>query len=664
MFNFGIIHNSHLLCLCGIAAWLLVVVFGFFCRRNAGFVSPVLLGLGSFFVFCSSIAPIDTSFVNFLFSDNYALQHSSWVIDPLSRWFIAIIGILGVVTALFSLEYFEHYRHKVSLGHVWAAMALLFISMVGVVSAGNAICFLISWEIMALSSFALVATYHGQHSIRRAAYIYLGATRVGTAFLMIGFLWIYNLSGSWAFSDWMLSGTKALGPALLILVGLATKAGCWPFHIWLPVAHPAAPAPVSAVMSGVMIKTAIYTMARLFILGNHLTSPLLGPIILIFGAISAVWGVLFALLQHDLKRLLAYHSVENIGIIMMGLGLSIIGQQQNIPILAHLGLAAALFHSLNHAIFKALLFFSTGAVDAQTHERNAEHLGGLIHRMPWTAAAFIVGSVAICAIPPLNGFASEWLLYQGFFTLATQGLSIGARFGGLLLMGWLAFVGALAIACFVKAVGVVFLGSARSPEAAQATEVGMSMKLAQGCLAVFCVVLGVGVPLILNPLGSISSDLGGGTTLLQTAWNIPIAFIGLSLVVLLVAIFAATFRLYVKHPTRRYITWECGFGALGPRTQYTATSFAQPILRLFGGVYRYAVNISLVGEYRGHLPKSVRVSTDHEAYLETKIYGPLLRNFQRFSARFLFHLQAGSVHQYLFYIVITLVLMLWVGCYK
>jgi hydrogenase-4 component B len=215
---------------------------------------------------------------------------------------------------------------------------------------------------------------------------------------MAGFLWAHQLTGSWSFADWHLHGAQALGPALLIFLGLAVKAGCWPFHLWLPIAHPAAPAPVSAIMSGVMIKTAIYAMARFFIVGALFDAPALGPIILILGAISALWGVLFALLQHDLKRLLAYHSVENIGIILMGLGVSLIGVRWHVPLLAQLGLAAALFHTLNHAIFKSLLFLSAGAVDAQTHLRDIERLGGLIRRMPWTAAAFVVGSAAICAL--------------------------------------------------------------------------------------------------------------------------------------------------------------------------------------------------------------------------------------------------------------------------
>jgi hydrogenase-4 component B len=410
-----------------------------------------------------------------------------------------------------------------------------------------------------------------------------------------------------------------------------------------------------------MIKTAIYAMARLFVLGDHLSAPAFGPVLLVLGAVSALWGVLFALLQHDLKRLLAYHSVENIGIILMGLGVSLLGAQWGLPLLAQLGLVAALFHTLNHAIFKSLLFLSTGAVDAQTHLRDIERLGGLIHRMPWTAGAFVVGSAAICALPPLNGFASEWLLYQGFFGLASAGPSVAERLGGLLLMGWLGLVGALAIACFVKAVGIVFLGAPRSPEAEHAQEASRGMVVAQAFLAVLCLALGLGVPVLLGPLSAIAAPLGAGPSL-AGVWTIPAGLLAVALVLTLSALAGWMLLLARRSPARTFITWECGFGDLGPRTQYTATSFAQPISSLFGAIYRYAVQVSRGGRHRRHFPDSVAVETLHEAYLDTRLYAPLVRALRRFSGVFVMRLQAGSIHQYLIYMALVLVLLLWVGC--
>ena len=625
-----------------------------------GLLLPVLTGLGALLLLLGALVGGDFRLylpLPWFLGD----APVSFVADPLSRWFLGIIGLVGVPVALFTPGYMEHLRSRVSLGLVWSALALLLASMAGVVLAANALVFLVAWELMALSSYGLVAADHGKESIRRAAFVYLGATRVGTALLMAGFLWVHQLTGSWNFADWHLTGAAALGPALLIFGGLAVKAGCWPFHLWLPIAHPAAPAPVSAIMSGVMIKTAIYAMARLFILDAPLSAPALGPLILILGAISALWGVLFALLQDDLKRLLAYCSVENIGVILMGLGISLLGVQRHVPLLAQLGLAAALFHTLNHAIFKSLLFLGAGAVDAQTHLRDIERLGGLIRRMPWTAAAFVVGSAAICALPPLNGFASEWLLYQGFFGLASAGPSVAVRLGALLLMGWLGLVGALAIACFVKAVGVVFLGSPRSSAAEDATEAGPGMLVAQGILAALCVGLGIGVPALLGPLSRIAQPLGG-PPLLHAAWTVPTGLLAVVLLATLGALTLWMLSLARSRPARQYITWECGFGSLGPRTQYTATSFAQPISRLFSAIYHYAVQVSVGGKHRKHFPETVAAETMYEAYLETRVYAPFLRGLRRFSGAFLMRLQAGSIHQYLIYMALVLGLLLWVGC--
>lgn len=654
--------SPSLWCGAAIILWLVVFVTGVCLPRYAGPVMPALTIAASIALLLAALTSQDVTSVLplpwFLGTASF-----SFAVDPLSRWFLAVIGLTGIPIALFSPGYYRHLRGHVSLGYVWATMALLMASMAGVVLASNAVVFLVSWEIMALSSFALVATDHENKEIQRAAFIYLGATRTGTAFLMAGFLWAHYLTGSWTFTDWNLSHASALAPALLILAGLATKAGCWPFHLWLPIAHPAAPAPVSAIMSGVMIKTAIYAMVRLFIVGNHINVPALGPLLLVLGAISAFWGVIFALLQHDLKRLLAYHSVENIGIILMGLGLSLIGVNTGVPLLAQLGLAAALFHTLNHAVFKSLLFLGTGAVDAQTHTRNVEQLGGLIHRMPWTAGAFISGSAAICALPPLNGFASEWLLYQGFFTFANGAMSIGARLAGVLLMAWLALVGALAIVCFVKVVGIVFLGAPRSTRSEEAREVSVQMRAAQVFLAALCAVLGLAAGRVLMHLQAIVAP-NAGAAWSSVAWPLPTALLTLILALTVAAIAVLMWMQARKYPTRRFITWECGFGALGPRTQYTATSFAQPVSRIFGSLYGYVTEFSVVGRQRRHFPQGVEASAHHEAYLETRVYRPLLKSISRLSGAVLMRLQAGSVHQYLFQMTLVLALLLWLVIHR
>jgi hydrogenase-4 component B len=638
--------------------WIAAAIIGIARRHAQGPLLPGLVGLGGALALIAAATAGDR-LVTLPLPFYVGAAPLELVVDPLARWFFGIIALVGAAVALFSPGYLHHLRRRVAVGFVWAALAVLLLSMGLVVLAGNAVFFLVAWEVMALSSFALVASDHEKHSVRHAALVYLGATRVGSAFLMGGFLWAHQLTGSWDFSAWALSGPHALGPALLIFIGLATKAGCWPFHLWLPIAHPAAPAPVSAVMSGVMIKTAIYAMARLLVLGP-LWTPDLGWIVLVLGAVSAFWGVLFALLQHDLKRLLAYHSVENIGIILMGLGVAIVGRALQLPLLFEVGLASALFHSLNHAVFKSLLFMGAGVVDARAHTRDVEHLGGLIHRMPWTAGCFITGSAAICALPPLNGFASEWLLYQGFFGLAGGAPSVAVRLAGLLLMGWLALVGALALACFAKAVGIVFLGRPRGREAERAREGTRGMVAAQCALSVACVALGLAAPAVLELLRTVTAPVGQPSAL-PGVWTLPLALLALLLAAAVGILAAWMAALNRDRPARRYITWECGFGDLGPRTQYSATSFAQPIARLFGAIYRYELEVTVEGRDRRHFPEGVTVAFKHEPYLETRVYAPLVRWIQRGAGALLMRLQAGSIHQYLLYIAVALGILLWLG---
>ncbi len=645
--------------LCGAAlfCWLIATVTGFVQRRNPGPLLPIFMAIGGVCILISAIIGSKTSFSLPLYLGDAQVY---FVIDPLARWFLGIIGIICIPTAIFTPGYMHHLRSRLSVGLVWSMISILMISMTGVIIAGNALVFLVFWEIMALSSFALVASDHEHRSIRKAAFIYLGATRTGTAFLMGGFLWMHAITGSWTFNEWYISGATAIGPAILIFIGLAVKAGCWPFHLWLPIAHPAAPAPVSAIMSGVMIKTAIYAMMRFFIVDECITAVFLGPLILILGSVSAVWGILFALLQRDLKRLLAYSSVENIGIILMGMGIALLGKEYHIVILAQLGLAAALFHTLNHAVFKSLLFMSIGAVDAGIHTRDIDKLGGLIRNMPWTAAAFIIASVAICALPPLNGFAGEWLLYNGFFNLAVSGPTVGVRLIALLLMGLLALVGALVIACFVKAAGISMLGMPRSSIAEKATEATTGMVSAQFFLAFLCIAFGVAAPLFMVPLSNIVTRVGEMPQL-YNSWTLPTAGIAVAIVVIIGLITVWMLKLAKNRPSRNFITWECGFGKLGPRTQYTGSSFSQPIARIFGAIYNYAVDISIKGKQRRHFPDKVSAVMNYEAYLETRIYLPLIHIIKRLSGNFIMRLQAGSIHQYFIHIALVLALLIWIG---
>ncbi|MDR3689935.1 MAG: proton-conducting transporter membrane subunit [Fimbriimonas sp.] len=575
-------------------------------------------------------------------------------IDSLSRWFIGIIGLVGIPVCIYLPGYLDHLRGRVRPGLVWSGLAVLFGAMAGVVLADNAVVFIASWEMMAISSFLLVATEHQKLSVRRAAFIYLGATRIGSAFLIAGFIWAHALTGSWRFEDWTFQGTSATLPAALILVGFLAKAGSWPFHLWLPIAHPAAPSPVSAVMSGVMIKTAIYGIVRLFLLG-HLGAPWVGWILLFLGCVSAVWGILFGLLQQDLKRLLAYSSVENIGLLLLASGICLVSRSYGIALASDLALGAVLFHALNHSIFKSLLFLGAGSIDACAHTRDMDRLGGLARRMPWTAAAFFVGCASICALAPLNGFAGEWLIYRSAFVVGYSAPSGELRLIGLILLGWVALTGGLTAACFLKAYGIVFLGNGRSGEARKAHEAAPGMVIAMCALACACIGLGFGAPFVWQGLARMSlvSNPGG--------WNLPVFTTVLGGGILLAAAWAFLSRLERTHRPTVYSTWDCGFGPLSARTQYSATSFGQPIVRLFGKLYRYEIDVVGKGESQHNFPTTLSAELKHESYLESRVYSPAIKGMLRLSEGLIMRLQAGSIHQYLLFMIVTLALLLWLG---
>ena len=514
----------------------------------------------------------------------------SLAIDPLSAFFLVPIFVVGAATAVYGAAYLlPEARHKL-LGPAWLWFDLLVASMALVVTARNGLLFLMAWEAMALSSFFLVVFHHEREGVPRAGWVYLVATHLGTAFLLALFAWLARDAGSLDFARWQLPAAGGSWVFVLALVGFGSKAGLFPLHVWLPEAHPVAPSHVSALLSGVMIKMGIYGLLRIVAL---LGAPPAGAaaVLVVVGLVSGVFGVLLALGQHDLKRLLAYHSVENIGIIVLGLGLAWVAASEGRPEVAALALAGGLLHVWNHALFKALLFLGAGAVGRSAGTQDLEQLGGLLRRMPWTGAAFLVGAAAICALPPLNGFVSEFLIYSASLTGAARStttsiLAYGAAIGGLALMG------GLAAACFVKAAGIAFLGEPRSALAARATEVDPGMRGAMVCLALGCAVLGVAGPLgmagalrparqLLPATVEVDGALRGVVPVLWTVGGV-----GVAVVLVALGLVGLRRRLLRRRGERLGETWGCGYAAPTPRMQYTASSFAQPLTRLFSPVLR------------------------------------------------------------------------------
>jgi len=467
-----------------------------------------------------------------------------------------------------------------------------------VLLAADAFTFLFAWEFMSLSSWALVMAHHRRPGNAAAGYLYLLMASFGTLALILAFGLLSGPSGGYEFDA--IRGAQAGGglaavALVLVLVGAGSKAGIVPLHVWLPLAHPAAPSHVSALMSGVMTKVAVYGFVRVAF--DLLGAPLWwwGALVALIGGITAVMGVLHALMEHDLKRLLAYHTVENIGIIFIGLGLALAFEANQMPAPAALALTAALFHVFNHSLFKSLLFFGAGAVLGATGERDMERLGGLIHRMPKTAFLFLVGSAAISALPPFNGFVSEWLTFQAILLSPALPQWL-LKFLVPAIGALLALSAALAAACFVKAFGVTFLGRPRSAAARDAVETDGWSLAAMGVLAALCLLAGILPGYFIDALAPVTQALAGShlPEQRQLDWLtiVPVAHSRSSYNGLLVFLFiaasaglaAAAIHRFASSAARRSAPWDCGFPDPSPATQYTAGSFSQPIRRVFGTV--------------------------------------------------------------------------------
>jgi hydrogenase-4 component B len=583
-------------------------------------------------------------------------------VDGLSAFFLLPVFLISLLGNIYGLGYWRQTEHpengrklRLFYGTLTAGMALL-------VVARNSIVFLFGWEAMALSAFFLVTTEDHDSEVREAGWVYLVATHVATLSLFCLFAVLRAASGSF---DLAPLDVNRLAPGMataifsLALVGFGVKAGVMPFHVWLPSAHAVAPSHVSAIMSGVLIKMGIYGLVRVTSL---LPTPPVewGEVVLGLGVISGVLGVAFAIGQHDVKRLLAYHSIENIGIIVMGLGLALIGRSLGRADWVVLGLAGSLLHVWNHALFKALLFLSAGSVIHATHTREIDHLGGLAKLMPGTALSFLIGAVAICGLPPLNGFVSEFLIYLGLF--GTLGNGEGSSFAAAALAApALALIGALAGACFVKVYGAVFLGTARSEHAQHVRESPPTMIAPMSVLVACCFVIGLAPILAAPMLGNAISawDLGledAGprlTALAPLGWLTIMAFL-LTAALLVVGVMLMLRLRYSV--VERKATWGCGYIAPTPRMQYTSSSFAQMLVGLFGWALRP----------RSHRPKDLALFP-HTATFQSEVPDTVLDEVVLPAFRFggwLFSwfrvLQRGNIQTYLLYIFIALiVLLLW-----
>lgn len=595
--------------------------------------------------------------------------------DRLSAFFLGIISLLAVPVSCYSFGYVSGLLPRRNIGLLLLLYNGFLLSMVCVVLAGHAVLFLFFWEAMSLATYFLINFEHEDPESRRAGFLYVVMTHIGTAFILAMFMALYAYTGSFAFGSFSGIGERlpAFTGSLLFLcatIGFGIKAGIIPFHIWLPEAHPAAPSNVSALMSGVMIKTGIYGMVRVYFdfLGPDVPE-WWGILVLIIAVVSSVLGVLYALMEHDLKKLLAYHSIENIGIILMGIGGALLFSSLGNRSLAAIALLAGLYHVLNHATFKGLLFLGAGSVVHATHSRNIEDLGGLIRTMPWTALFFLIGAAAISALPPLNGFVSEWLTFQALL-LGFHTADLTVKIAIPLTVALLALTGALAAACFVKAFGITFLGISRSDHAGHATESPATMTAAMGMLALLCVVFGVmpgSVIAMLNPVvaslmqSGITDQLtpGAGVVVVQgnSSASISPSFLLALLLALTLVPLGAGLLSGGKLRKRVSMTWACGLERVEPQMQYTATGFSKPIRLIFSSIYRATHEIEVSEESSPYFQPQVRYELRTESVFLKYLYEPAVSTVLRL-AQWFRRVQTGRIQSYLAYIFIVLVLLL------
>ncbi len=609
-------------------------------------------------------------------------------LDPLGAFFVLLISLSAVAISIYSIGYAAHYYGVKNVGALAAFFNLLLLANTLVFCASHAVFFLVVWEVMALAAFVLVSFEHEEPKTRQAGVLFFVMSHIGTGCLILGYLLLYQSAGSFRFEDFHLLGTR-LAPLqrhaafFLFLVGFGVKAGIIPLHVWLPEAHPVAPSNVSALMSGVLLKSGIYGLLRVLL--DFLGTPPAwwGVTLLVLGSASALLGVLYALVQKDLKRLLAFSSLENIGIILMGIGASLMLSAFRQPVLAALALVAALYHTLNHACFKGLLFLGAGAVSNGAHTRDLERLGGLIRRMPKTAFFFLLGAIALCGFPPLNGFVSEWLTYQALlqgFSATDRLVRLNFPIAGALL----ALTGALAAACFVKAMGITFLSLPRSTQAEWAHEASPSMVVGMGVFGLACVFLGLLPQVVLRLIDPITQQLlgtaispqliarngwvvtalGASEGSISMLWEcsvLPGSAAGmLSFFLVLLPLPLGLWWIWSRREKQVIDeTWDCGLDRLTPQMEYTGTAYSKPLQMIFRAIYRPRRQVQADFAVSRYFTQSIRFQSQIEPTFEKWLYRPVNRAVLRLSRRIRL-LQAGSLSAYLFYIFITLLtLLLW-----
>lgn len=602
-------------------------------------------------------------------------------IDNLSAFFILIISVVSFVVSLFSYTYMSHYFYIRNVSIFGFFYNLFILSMILLTASSNLIMFLVFWELMSLISYFLVIYEHDNNEVQKAGKIYIIMTYTGTAFITAAFAIIAFWTGSFD-----LAAIKAASHSIpsnqanliyvLLLIGFGTKAGVVPMHVWLPYAHPVSPSNISALMSGVMIKMSVYGFLRIILDVLQVSSMWWGVIAVLIGMLSAIVGIIYSLASTiNMKRLLAYSSIENMGIIFCGLGMVLIARSTENTFLLSLALTATLLHTLNHAVFKSLLFMSAGSVQFSAHTKNMEKLGGLIKKMPVASVFIFIGCLSISAVPPFNGFISEYLIFQTVINSITWFAPLG-KFPlvilFMILASALALTGALVAFCFVKLYGISFLGKPRGNEAENVKEPGKPMLTALGISSALCLALGLFPTFSIRLIDNVSNETIK-LKLLSSSWSfssflhypVESSHLSISVPLLLVLCMVITgivalgvFLMRKKTEVRKYNTWDCGFTSLNSKMQYSATGFSKSIRIIFRGLFRPNRDLVITEGCEPYYIKKGHYTTSTEKVIEKYIYLPFIKALINFSRRIRFKIQTGSIHTYLIYFFGMLILML------
>ena len=588
----------------------------------------------------------------------------SLAVDKLSALMLIIISVASVATVLYSKGYVAGYLERYSEAHIsmhYTALVTLVVSMMLVVVSSGGFSFLFAWELMTIASFMLILFEADRQEVRRAALNYLVMMHIGFLFLVVGFVMLYNVTGSANFAaiNAYYEHANLLPLFVILFIGFGMKAGLFPMHIWLPEAHPAAPSHVSAIMSGVMIKTGVYGIIRIMQVEELRADMLftIGLIVLVSGAVTGLWGVILAAMQNDIKRLLAYSSIENVGVILIGLGIAAVGHAAGSPLVGMCGMCGALLHMVNHSLFKTMLFFSAGNIYSKMHTTAMNQMGGLAKHMPITAILMLFATVAICALPPLNGFVSELLIYIGMFNGVSNGYEVLYSVTGIIV---LSLIGGIVVLAFTKLYSVVFLGSPRSHHVAESTEVDSLRIVAMSIPAAFILIIGLAPQYVIIPISHVAEEVTNSVNTIAVEHFAPtlesLSYVSIAFILVVTLLFFIKRRAQRNRTIAEGPTWGCGFTAVNTRMQYTGESFSEGLENIGKPLMKNTVDGRAVGKDE-IFPLPHRYRIRHKDKVDSLLGRWWVQMMHRIN-EYVMRLRTGKVNNYITFALLFFVVVL------